>query len=100
MGQPIQVLSRTLLETIAIFATDRGVTGQDGFSFSPSDDTGGDFPSLLAGRIFAADDGIEHVFVVSNQVVVRREGGWDDPSLEAIAAVITGFFVYYDGAGS
>ena len=100
MGQPIQVLSRTLLETIAIFATDRGVTGQDGSSYSPSDDVGGDFPSRLAGRIFAADDGIGHVFVVSNQVVVRREGGWDDLSLEAIAAVINGFFVYYDGAGS
>jgi len=100
MGQPIQVLSRTLLETVAIFATDRGVTGQDGFSFSPSDETGSDFASRLAGRIFAADGGIEHVLVVSNQVAVRREGGWDDPSLEAISAVINGFFVYYDGAGS
>jgi len=100
MGQLIQILSRTVLETIAMFATDRGVTGQDGFSYSPSDGTGGDFPSRLAGRIAAADDNIEHVYVVSNQVVVRREGGWDEPSLEATAAVINGFFVYYDGADS
>ena len=100
MGQAIQILSRTVLETTAIFATDRGVTGQDGYSFSPSDGAGGDFPSRLAGQIFAADDAIEHVLVVSNQVVVRRNGGWDDASLEAAAAVISGLFVYYDRADS
>lgn len=100
MGQPIQVLSKTVLETIAMFATDRGVTGQDGFSYSPSDDLGGGYPGRLAGEVFAADDGVEHVFVVFNQVVLRREGGWDDAALERTAAVINRFLVFYDEADS
>jgi len=98
MGQPIQVLSKTVLDTIAMFATDRGVTGQDGASYSPSDDTTGGYPARLAGEVFATDGGVEHVFVVSNQVVARREDGWDDEALEATAAVINGFFVFYDEA--
>lgn len=98
MGQPIQVLSKTVLDTIGMFAIDRGVTGQDGASYSPSDDTTGDYPAGLAGEVFAAGDGVEHVFVVSNQVTVRRGSDWDENSLEATAAVINGFFVFYDEA--
>ena len=100
MGQPIQVRSKTVLEKIAMFGTDRGVTGQDGSCHSPSDDSSGGIPARLAGEIFATDGAIEHVFVVSNQVVVRREGGWDDVSLQATGAVISRFFVFYDDAGS
>ena len=97
MGQPMQVLSTTVIDEIALFATDRGVTGQDGASFTRGDEGDG-FPVRLAADVFAADEAVEHVFVASNQVVARRSGGWDDGRLEAIAAVITAFFVHYGPA--
>ncbi len=94
MGQPMQVLSTTVVEGVALFATDRGVTGQDGASFGRGE--GGDgYPARLAAEVFAADDAVDHVFVGSNQVVARRAGGWDDPALDRVRSVITGFFVFY-----
>jgi hypothetical protein len=94
MGQPMQVFSTTVVDDIAMFATDRIVTGQDGASFSPGDG-GEEFPARLAAEVFAADDAVEHVFVASNQVVARRRGGWDAGRTAAVAEVITGFFVHY-----
>ena len=98
MGQPMQVFSTTVVDSIAMFATDRGVTGQEGVSVARDAEATGEFPSELAAEIFATDDGIDHVFVASNQVVVRRSGDWDDALLDSVAAVITGFFVFYDEA--
>jgi len=98
MGQPMQVSSKTVVDTIAMFATDRGVTGQEGVSVTRDAEATDEFPGALAAEIFAIDDDVDHVFVASNQVVVRRGGGWNDPRLDAIAAVITGFFVFYDEA--
>ena len=96
MGQPMQILNTTVVDAIAMFATDRGVTGQEGVSLARGDDAGEGFPAALGGAIFAADDAVEHVFVASNQVVARRGDGWSEARLDAIAAVITGFFVFYD----
>ena len=98
MGQPMQVLNTTVVDAIAMFATDRGVTGQEGVSLARGDEAGEGFPSALAGEIFATDDRIEHAFVVSNQVVVRRTDGWDEAALGEVADVISGFFVFYSGA--
>ena len=98
MGQPMQVFSKTVVDTIAMFATDRGVTGQEGVSVTRDAEASDEFPLSLAAELVAADDDVDHVFVASNQVVVRRGGGWDDLLLDAIAAVITGFFVFYDEA--
>ena len=96
MGQQIQVSTKTVIDEIAMLSTDRGVTGQDGVSLFRGDEVGDGFPSALAGEILAADEGIEHVFVVSNQVVARCPDGWDDALLDEIAGVITRFFVFYD----
>jgi hypothetical protein len=99
MGQPIQILSTTVVGDVAMFSTDRGVTGQSGDSFARDDDRGDGFPAALAGEVFALDDGIDHVTVASNQVVARRAGGWDDALVERVGSTITGFFVFYGGGG-
>jgi hypothetical protein len=96
MGQPIRLLSTVVAGDVAVFDTDRSVTGQDGAAFAPGTDPAGGFPAALAARIFEADDRVGHVFVASNQVVARRESGWDDAAVEAVGAVITRFFVFYD----
>lgn len=95
MGQTIQMESVTVGE-IALFDTDRTMTGQDGVGFSPGMVAGGT-PGSLAGRLFEADSAIDHVFVLSNQVTVRRRGGWDDESLKAATSVVRDFFVHYEG---
>ncbi|MBU1494941.1 MAG: hypothetical protein KJ956_13365 [Actinobacteria bacterium] len=96
MGQPIQIHTTTVVDAIAMFATDRGVTGQQGVSVARGDEPGAGFPAALAQRIFVADAAADRVFVASNQVVVRRPDGWVDGRLEQVAAAITGFFVHYE----
>ncbi|NND02855.1 MAG: hypothetical protein HKN91_08710 [Acidimicrobiia bacterium] len=101
MGQKIEVAS-TVVEDIAMFDTDRGITGQDGVSFSSGQEIAADdFPALLADRLFQDVPGIDHVFVASNQVVVRRPHGWDEDVVATAAGVISNFFLFYpdDTAG-
>lgn len=96
MGQKIEV-SSMVADDIAMFDTDRAMTGQDGSSFSSGEPiTSTDFPAKLAEEMFAAVPGIDHVFVASNQVVVRRPHGWDDQVVEEAAGVISDFFLFYD----
>lgn len=95
MGQKIEVAS-TVVEDIAMFDTDRGITGQDGVSFSSSEPIdGSDFPARLAERLFREVPGIDHVFIASNQVVLRRPHGWDDDVVATAASVISDFFLFY-----
>lgn len=96
MGQPMQVLNTTVIDVIAMFSTDRGFTGQGGVSVARGDETGDGFPAALAAEIFEADPAAAHVFVASNQVVVRRSEGWDQDGVDRITGVITRFFVFYD----
>jgi hypothetical protein len=95
MGQPITISGTTVDDAVAAFHTDRGISGQDGVAFASADAADHSFPGQLASRLFAADDAIDHVFVVSNQVVLRRAGGWDDISLESASSVVEEFFVFY-----
>jgi len=96
MGMAITVRPARIVGDVAVFDTDRSVTGQDGAGFDASaaaaSTTAG---ALLARRLFAADAEVQHVFVASSQVVARRHGGWDDAARERGAAVIAGFFVHY-----
>ncbi len=97
MGQPITVADITVAGDLAAFDADRSITGQDGVSFdsaAAATESSG-YPAELAARIFETDSGVDHVFVASNQTVVRRDGAWDDASVRAIAAVIEAFFVVY-----
>jgi len=96
MGQPIEVLETTVLGDVALIHTDRSITGQDGTVYSSADEADDEFPGRLAARIFDHADGVTHVFVASNQVVVGREGGWDEATLSAVAGVVSEFFVFYE----
>ena len=96
MGQPIEVAEPVVLDDVAVFDTDRTLSGQDGESFSPDDATGSTFPAELAVRVFAADGAADHVFVYSNTVSIRRSGGWDESTLQETHRLITDFFVFYD----
>jgi len=95
MGQSIEVAA-TVLDDVALFNTDRALTGQDGSSFSSDDDLdGSDFATQLAERLFTEVPAIDHVFVASNQVVVRRPHGWDDHVVDIASRVISDLFLFY-----
>lgn len=100
MGQPITITGTTVQGAIAAFHCDRSITGQDGVGFSTVDDArrDGTFPGDLAVRLFEADDSVDHVYLASNQVVVRRQGDWDDDALRGAAAIVETFFVFYADA--
>lgn len=99
MGQAIIVEETTVLGDVVIFATDRSITGQDGSRYASAAEArdGDTFPARLAGRLFEADVAIDHIFVASNQVVVRRRGGWVQAVADRAARVIEEFFLFYDG---
>lgn len=97
MGQTITIDSRTIDGMVAAFHTDRSITGQDGavFESAQAATDAGSLPGDLAARLFESDSAVNHVFVASNQVVVRRPGGWDDSSVATARGVIERFFVFY-----
>jgi hypothetical protein len=101
MGQPIQV-ETTQVGDVVIFDTDRSITGQDGGVYGSHDEalSSDRFPAQLAARLFGADPGINHVFVASNQVVVRRQAEWTASQVDAAAGVVADFFLYYPDAVS
>lgn len=94
MGQNIEVESRVFGD-VAIFDTDRSITGQDGHSYDAptSDQTP---PGILATSLFGADPAIDHVHVLSNTVSVRRIGGWAEESVAAASGIISDLFVFYE----
>ena len=97
MGMPIAVDSTRVVGEVAVFDTDRSITGQDGVGFesAAAADAHSTTPARLASRLFAADASLTHAFVASSQVVLRRRGGWDEAGLSTAAAIIAGFFVHY-----
>ena len=96
MGQPIGIKS-TILGDVLVLDGDRSITGQDGTAYRTFEEADADerFPGRLASALFESDPAADHVFVASNQVVVRRSGGWDDDTVARAASVVTGFFVFY-----
>ena len=97
MGQTIEVKS-VLMGEVALFDTDRTMTGQDGRGFDSVAAASGDTTSAarLAAALFEGEASINHVFVLSNQVTVRRSGGWDDKTAALAAETIRDFFVFYE----
>ncbi|MBI5157795.1 MAG: hypothetical protein HZA58_07270 [Acidimicrobiia bacterium] len=96
MGKPIAVTSLGVVKEVAVFDTDRSITGQDGIGFASAAEVAdlASFPARLAQRLFEAVPGLAHVFVASSQVVLRRSGGWDDSARSAAEAAIAEFFVF------
>lgn len=100
MGQSIDV-TVAQVGNVAVFTTDRSVTGQDGVAFDSAEAAGASpgFPADLAGRIFGADDGIDHVYLASNLIMVRSAEAWTRPRLDEIAVVISSLFRHYSPVG-
>lgn len=96
MGQTIEVKA-TRIGDVALFDTDRSLTGQDSHSFSGLTDRD-DPPALLANRLFDSDPSLLHVHILSNSVSIERDGGWDSAALTAATTVIADLFVFYDKA--
>ena len=98
MGKPIAVISAAIVGEVAVFDTDRSITGQDGTGFDSADAAsaaGDSLPGRLSARLFEAIPGLSHAFVASSQVVLRRTGGWDDATHAVAGEVIGRFFVFY-----
>jgi ferredoxin/flavodoxin---NADP+ reductase len=97
MGQLIQVEASPIGQ-VALFSTDRSITGQDGVTVVPGDHPGEDPPHHLARRLFDVDEEIDHVHVLSNTVAVRRRQGWDPEAVAAASDVIANLFIHYGAA--
>lgn len=97
MGQTIEV-EASAVGDVAVFDTDRSITGQDGDVFGSLETAlKAEGPAAdLATRLFESDQAVSHVFVASNTATVQRDGGWDDAALDAMSAVIRELFVFYD----
>ena len=95
MGQLINVES-SVIGDVVVYDTDRSIAGQDGAAYDRSGATDdGTLPGELAGRLLDADEAIDHVWVASNQVVVRRIGSWDDAGVSSSGTIIGEFFQFY-----
>ena len=99
MGQTIEILDTTVIDQVLVIDTDRSLAGQDGEAFTTTPSLDGDgqpsFPARLAARIFERLDGIDHVFVMSNAVSVRRPGGWSDEQIATATRLVSEFFRFY-----
>lgn len=97
VGQIIEIDEAIQLGDVLAVSTDRSLTGQDGESYERSNPTDNNsiFPAKLAGRLFEADPKINHVYVMSNTLSIRRPGGWDEVSIDNARQVIANFFRFY-----
>ena len=97
MGQTIEV-TNFVMGDLALFDTDRSITGQDGQGFGSAHEAQEDKTTAarLAAALFGSDPAVDHVFVSSNQVTVRRTAEWKGEAAEQAAAVIRDFFVFYE----
>jgi hypothetical protein len=97
VGQTIEVNKRTVIDKILMIDTDRTLAGQDGEAFGGVEAAkrSTTFPGQLAVRLFEADPDIDHVFVMSNQVSLRRFAGWEDADSDRVAGLVAEFFRVY-----
>lgn len=97
MGQTIEINRTTVVDKVLMIDTDRSLAGQDGESFGGVEAArrGSTFPARLASKLFEGDTEIDHVFVMSNQVSVRRFAGWTDDAVEAVSSLVAAFFRIY-----
>lgn len=97
MGQTIQIRDANVVAEMLLVSTDRSLTGQDGETYTPADSITSDaiFPAQLASRLFQSDPSIDHVYVMSNVLSIRRPGGWDEASIASTNEVVANFFLFY-----
>ena len=97
MGQRIVVQQPIVDGDVAVFVTDRNLSGADGVRFEAVSDAeaGTSVPAKLAARLYDVDAGMRHVYIAANHVVVRRVVGWDEARLDEAVRVIEELFVFY-----
>ena len=101
MGQTIEINQVVPIGDVAIFHTDRTLTGQEGETYAGpiAAEAVGSLPAKLALELFASDPSIDHCHIASNTITVRRRAGWSEADLAAVQEVIAGFpRFYYEGA--
>ena len=98
MGQTIEIWDANVIADVLLVSTDRSLTGQDGETYRPGDSVESDaiFPAQLAALLFQSDPAIDHVYVMSNVLSIRRWGGWDDASVASTRDVVASFFLFYE----
>ena len=96
MGQLIEV-DRLLLGDVAVFDTDRSLSGQEGETYdsAAAADASDTYPGRLAGALFAELPSIESVYVFSNTISIKSSGGWEDEQADAATWIIRNSLVYY-----
>jgi hypothetical protein len=97
MGQTIEINGTDVIDHVLVIDTDRSLAGQDGETFNGVEAARSrtTFPASLAVRLFEADDSVDHVFVMSNLVQVRRPPGWSEAAVAATSNVVSEFFRFY-----
>lgn len=94
MGQTVVVNKVVEMGDVLVIDADRSFTGQDGMAMTP-DNRGHAVPGDLANRLFDLELGIDHLYVLQNTVTIRRPGGWDEESKNAVTSVVEGFLRFY-----
>jgi hypothetical protein len=94
MGQDVEIRNTATVGEVLVIDTDRSFTGQDGQAIGP-ELKGQGVPLQLAKRLFGLELGIDHVFVLQNAVTVRRPGGWDADTAEAVTETTHSFLRFY-----
>lgn len=102
MGQTIQIWDANVVADVLLVSTDRSLTGQDGEAYTPGQSIGPGaiFPAQLAARLFESDPSIDHVYVMSNVLSIRRSEAWDESSIASARDVVASFFLFYESQES
>lgn len=102
MGQTIQIWDTNVVADVLLVSTDRSLTGQDGESYTSGQPIGPGaiFPAQLAARLFESDPSIDHVYVMSNVLSIRRSKAWDESSIASARDVVASFFLFYESQES
>jgi len=97
MGQIVEIRQMKELGDILLLDINRSLTGQDGQAISPAH-PGTGMPGLLATKLFDLGLGIDHVYVLQNQVTIRRPSGWDESAKGQVTEATRLFLRYYPDA--
>ncbi|MFN2485649.1 MAG: hypothetical protein ABR609_03400 [Acidimicrobiia bacterium] len=95
MGQMIGIIDHSEVDDVLMVNADRSFSGQDGETYSTAPENPATFPGQLAVRLFEVDPAINHIYVMSNTVALRRTGGWDESSISQSTDAISTFFRFY-----
>lgn len=96
MGQTIVINGSRRVGEVLVLDTNRSLAGQDGEAYTPGHTAASTtFPARLAERLFEADALIDRVHVMSNNVSISREGGWNDDQMTGVSDRVESFFLYY-----